>query len=194
MVTTMDMHRLVGRRVAEARDRRGLSQAELGESMAQLLGEGKAWSNKVVSFVETGQRQLDSSELLIVAACLDVPVYQLLTPRPDEAVELPSGDLMDSAEVTRHVVGDARTDPRLATVAGRMEVLAEVADELAREARGTARVLTGEVPNVPSETWQGGIQVSDVEPLDVEGGLLAGGQDSGGERVVTDQDARRGQR
>jgi transcriptional regulator with XRE-family HTH domain len=138
MVTTMDMHRLVGRRVAEARDRRGLSQAELGESMAQLLGEGKAWSNKVVSFVETGQRQLDSSELLIVAACLDVPVYQLLTPRPDEAVELPSGDLMDSAEVTRHVVGDARTDPRLATVAGRMEVLAEVADELAGHGRAAA--------------------------------------------------------
>jgi hypothetical protein len=101
---------------------------------------------------------------------------------------------MDAAEVTRHVVGDARTDPRLATVAGRMVALAAVADELAREARGTAAVLTGDVPNVPSVASRDRIQVSEVEPLDVEGELLAGHQDSGGERVVTDEKARRGQR
>lgn len=137
----MNMHQMVGKRVKEARLRAGLSQEELGLAVERLMGQ--RWTNKVVSFLEHGDRQLDSSELLIVAAVLGVPIHELMRPEPGEQIELPSGDWMDAAEISRHVFGDPQTDPRLATVAGRMRGLADVAEELAKEARGTSEILTG---------------------------------------------------
>lgn len=183
----MDMHKLVGRRVKEIRDRRGLSQKEFGIAVGRHLGEDKTWSNKVVSFVETGERQLDSSELLIVAAVLEVPVYELMRPRPDEEVELPSGEVMNAVEVTRHVVGFAGADPRFVNVAGQMVSLADIAEELAREARAAASVLAGQrrtEPWLEVRAREGErIAIVEVPEEESKAQLLAEHYDDGGGRV-----------
>jgi hypothetical protein len=122
------------------------------------------------------------SELLILAAVLEVPVHDLMRPEPGEEIELPSGDWMDAAEISRHVFGDPETDPRLATVGERMQAIAAVADALAREARGTAEILTGGASGrfTRDQTRITSRGVSTDEPS-----FLDEHQDVGGERVET---------
>ena len=64
----------LGRRIARARDRAGLSQTELGEAVSL--------SQSAISRIESGDRGVDSLELAAIADALDVSVIDLLESRP----------------------------------------------------------------------------------------------------------------
>lgn len=70
-----DYPKALGRKIAERRRRRGLSQPEL----ARLIGRSVAW----VSQVERGVRKVDRMSVLeMVAAALDVPLAELAAEAP----------------------------------------------------------------------------------------------------------------
>lgn len=71
----------VGRRVAELRKRKGLSQSELGTRLAHKRTQ--AW----ISTVESGSRKMNSEDLVDVATILEVPVGDLFS---DLSTEIPS--------------------------------------------------------------------------------------------------------
>ncbi|MCQ4043840.1 helix-turn-helix transcriptional regulator [Streptantibioticus rubrisoli] len=87
----MRLEEIVGANVAEARERRKLSQAELGELLGQHLD--KPWARQAVSAAEKGRRAFAVSELVALALALDVTLFDLLAPSyaelGDRRVELP---------------------------------------------------------------------------------------------------------
>lgn len=64
----------LGRRIATARERRGLSQAHLADALGV--------SQSAVSRIESGERSVDSIELAAIAERLGVSVLELLEDRP----------------------------------------------------------------------------------------------------------------
>src|SRR3954447_23926465 len=71
----MEYQRALGRRIAQERKRRGLSQAEL----ARLIDRSVAW----VSQVERGVRKVDRMSVLeTVAEALDIPLSELAAETP----------------------------------------------------------------------------------------------------------------
>lgn len=76
--------KVAGRQVAEVRERRGWSQADLAERVNDLVGEG--WHQTTVAKIEKGQRQIDVRALLFLAVALDVSPLHLIVPRDDDAV------------------------------------------------------------------------------------------------------------
>lgn len=64
----------LGRRIARARERRGLTQAQLAEALGL--------SQSAISRIESGVRAVDSLELARIAAVLGVSVLELLEERP----------------------------------------------------------------------------------------------------------------
>jgi len=69
----MTTDKTIGQRVREARDRVGLTQAEL----AARLG----WARATVSHVESGGRSVLAAELLPLALALDASVWELIGER-----------------------------------------------------------------------------------------------------------------
>ncbi|MFK3734060.1 helix-turn-helix transcriptional regulator [Streptomyces sp. NPDC088090] len=74
----MTPEEIVGFKVARLREAAGLSQAQLGASMA------KPWSRQAVSAAEKGRRAFTLADLTAVAAALNVSTASLL---PDEAID-----------------------------------------------------------------------------------------------------------
>ncbi len=72
-VTTLDAH--IGRRIAEVRDLRCLSQEGFGNQVRELVGAG--WSRQVVWQVETGKKPVSASDLVAVAHVLACTVADL---------------------------------------------------------------------------------------------------------------------
>lgn len=94
----MHVEELVGQRVAAARERAGMTQAQLGEHLGELLG--RPWPRQTVSIAEKGGRKLNSVELFAIALVLDVRVGHLFVPPPDlDVLELPSGVKIDAAQL-----------------------------------------------------------------------------------------------
>jgi len=96
----------VGRRVRQAREARGWTQAQLGAALAEHLGEG--WSRPAVSIAESGGRDFRAVELLALALVLGHPVGWFFRPPGDSPVELPGG------EVPPHVVNMLGSGPSAA--------------------------------------------------------------------------------
>jgi transcriptional regulator with XRE-family HTH domain len=95
----MNIEGVIGSRIAAARDRRGMSQVELGKRLGEWLkGE---WSRQAVWAAERGQRAFTAAELVAFAHVLDVAVDHLLTP-PIEVreIEMPSGATLDRSALT----------------------------------------------------------------------------------------------
>jgi transcriptional regulator with XRE-family HTH domain len=122
------VHQFVGRRVAELRKGRGLTQAELGERLG--------WSSQVISFVEAGKRQLDLEELLLVARALDLAGISLLLPAVDVRVKV-GNKTLDADELRDAVMGNG-------AAAQRAKVLAE-AQANAEEQRRLLQEFANEV-------------------------------------------------
>ena len=83
----MLIQELVGRRLAEARNDAGLTQAVLGMKVAKYLGGG--WSSKhAVSRAENGHRPLTAEHVFVFAMVLGRPIRFFVEPRDGETVEL----------------------------------------------------------------------------------------------------------
>jgi transcriptional regulator with XRE-family HTH domain len=81
-ITTLDAH--IGRRIAEVRALRGISQTDFGQQVRELVGAG--WSRQVVWQVERGEKPVSASDLVAVAYVLECTVADLTS--TTEAVSL----------------------------------------------------------------------------------------------------------
>lgn len=86
----MRIEEVVGSRIAQARERRGMTQTELGKQLGKWLNT--AWLPQAVWTAEKGKRAFPVADLVAFAHVLDVPVSYLLTPAsPDvQEVQMPS--------------------------------------------------------------------------------------------------------
>lgn len=100
----MRVEEVVGRRIREAREARGMSQDDFGQLLAVLLG--KPWSRQAMSAAEKGQRSFTATEVLafsVVIGCEIADLFRL--PGDLDAVAMPSGsaltrDQLDQATET----------------------------------------------------------------------------------------------
>lgn len=86
----MRIEQIVGARIREAREAKGMTQEEFGAELAQYLG--KPWPRQAVSIAEKGQRSFPAAELLACSMALGLNLADLFRP-PFGTFELtfPSG-------------------------------------------------------------------------------------------------------
>lgn len=87
---------LVGMNVKAARERRGMTQGQLGLALEAFLG--KTWTRQAVSIAESGDRAFAAEDLLALAGATGTTVEDLLLPTDpsalrDGVVALPAVDL-----------------------------------------------------------------------------------------------------
>lgn len=84
----MRIEEVIGRWITEGRELAGMTQAQLGERVAELLG-GKAWSRQAISTAEKGHRAFVAAELVAFAVALNCHIEDLTEPPEDiESVTL----------------------------------------------------------------------------------------------------------
>jgi transcriptional regulator with XRE-family HTH domain len=89
----MKPEEMVGRRVAEIRERLGMTQQQLGEALGPLLG--KPWPRQTVSSAEKGKRSFTAAELVALAIVLRTQANRLLlAPMELEQLEMPGGEFV----------------------------------------------------------------------------------------------------
>jgi transcriptional regulator with XRE-family HTH domain len=99
------LEEVVGQRIREIRDSKGMSQADLGRALAPLLG--RPWSRQAMSAAEKGARDFKVAELVAIARVLGTTVSQLVLPGPEvtgsrherQAVVFPSGETITAMEL-----------------------------------------------------------------------------------------------
>lgn len=111
----------LGQRIAAARDRAGLTQAQLGEDVGL--------TQSAISRIESGERGIDSLELAAIAERLGVPVVELLETRP-----LASKLRLAARQQTVSSAALERAIDRVAEVMSLDELLAEIGGEPEPEA------------------------------------------------------------
>ena len=99
---------IAGRRIREARQRRGWTARELASRCA-AAGAPRV-TPTVVTNLETrrrASREITLDEVLVLARVLDVPPLQLMIPaEPGERLQVLPCDVMDAAEVVRWIGAD----------------------------------------------------------------------------------------
>jgi transcriptional regulator with XRE-family HTH domain len=136
---------LVGRRIVEARRRRGMSQADLGQALAPYLG--KPWAKQTVARVEAGTRELSLPELLAIALVFVLPLHWFFD-GDDQDVTFAGGERVKGLGMVLLVMehlpsletGDAAT-AFLEQTAEREEELVHFAELIRDTAATNARVL-----------------------------------------------------
>jgi transcriptional regulator with XRE-family HTH domain len=103
------MHELIGRGVAEARHREGLTQEELAR---RLQGRGlRTWRTSTVGSLEAGLRKPRLDEVLLMADALNVAVDKLIPGRDQELVDLGEGAVVDRRWIREMLRGEFPRDP-----------------------------------------------------------------------------------
>ncbi len=77
MKTATDFDQVIGRRIAEVRTRRGMSQAQFAREVRAKVGVG--WSRQAVWQVENGKSAMSATDLLAVALVLGCTVADLMS-------------------------------------------------------------------------------------------------------------------
>jgi len=122
---------VVGRRIREAREARGLSQEQFGQDVAALLG--RAWPRQAVSAAETGRRSFTAAELLTFSVIIGCDVDDLFRlPGDVESVDLP-GEVLTRDRLSRAGTSEQAGAP----------ALAKALSELMRSADHVAEVGAG---------------------------------------------------
>ncbi len=87
----MRVEEVVGLRLREERERAGLSQAQLGQYVAPLLG--RVWPRQAISHAEAGRRAFTAAELIAFAHVVGCePGRLLIPPHNVDKVTMPSGE------------------------------------------------------------------------------------------------------
>jgi transcriptional regulator with XRE-family HTH domain len=128
-----DYRWIVGRNIARLRDRKDMTQQEMGAEVRRYL-DGQ-WTKATVSAIENGKRPLEVSELVMLAVVLEVPVADLL---------LPSLDGTPLTDTDRVRFRDKKTPVRVDEVGRRVAPTAkEQAQMIAREVGLVLQESTG---------------------------------------------------
>jgi 8-oxo-dGTP diphosphatase len=114
----MRVEEVVGLRIKDIRESRGLTQDQLGELMGELLG-GRPWARQTVSAAEHGRRAFTAAELVACSLALGAPVGELLTPLAAEGgIELSPGRVVDTRKAMAIMFeGEDSADLRAALMA-----------------------------------------------------------------------------
>lgn len=137
----MKVEEVVGRRIREARELRGMSQPELGEYLAPLLG--KPLPRQAVYAAEQGRRQFTAAELVAFAYVLGVSVQDLFRlPLDLDGFEMPSGSALTREDLRQANAGGR--DSREQELAAVLMVAARRAEDLAGQLM-TVSTMAGQV-------------------------------------------------
>ena len=102
------MHELIGRGVAEARRRKGLTQEQAAR---RFQGRGlRTWRKGTVGQLEAGLRRPGLDEVLLMASALEVTVDQLIPGEDDERVELGDGATVSPRWIREMLTGELHRD------------------------------------------------------------------------------------
>ena len=143
----MRVEETVGRRVREARERVGMSQRELGQHIAPLLG--RVLSRQSISQAEQGHRAFSAVDLVMFANVLDVDAAFLLSiPPAVEQIEMPSGHALYRKDLLRARQADTEgiraATAKLVALTKSVQDGGRQAEEIARDLyEDWARALTG---------------------------------------------------
>ena len=170
----MEIEKVVGKRLRQAREAAGLTQAQFGAALAGYLE--KAWMPQQVSHAEDGRRKFTAGELLAFSAQLDRSVSFFFLP-PDEAREIEvegSARSLDGNFIYQRQMGATESLGawNAHTLAGVLRVLPaklEEAEATVRAARETAESVTKAfLESAPSE---GEVIVKEIpaETSEIEG-------------------------
>lgn len=86
----MRIEEVVGTRMREHREAKGVTQDQLGQELGHVLG--RPWARQAVSAAEKGQRAFAAVELLAIADTLEIKCSDLLRPPPNVVeIHMPSG-------------------------------------------------------------------------------------------------------
>lgn len=97
----MTVEEYVGLRIRERREELGMSSAEFGSRLGELLG--KPWPRQAVSAAELGKRSLGVTEMMAIASVLDTSPSRLLTPPYGVSeVTMPSGTTLPARIIIRN--------------------------------------------------------------------------------------------
>lgn len=93
----MRIEKIIGDRIRQGRERLGITQAELGERLAPLLG--RSLSRQAISNTEAGNRSFTAVDLVAIAHALEWPdASWFLSAVGSEPIELPSGQTLPPRE------------------------------------------------------------------------------------------------
>jgi transcriptional regulator with XRE-family HTH domain len=107
------VHDLIGKGVAEARRKQGLTQEELAR---RFQGRGlTAWRKGTVGQLEAGLRRPRLDEVLLMAEALHLTVDQLIPGGDDERVELGEGAVVSPRWIREMLTGELYDKRRPAT-------------------------------------------------------------------------------
>ncbi len=107
----MRVEEVVGLRLREERERAGLSQSQLGQYVAPLLG--RVWPRQAISHAEAGKRAFTAAELVAFAHVIGCDPGRLLTPPHNvDKVMLPSGQELQRSEIIRGADTPEKNDIR----------------------------------------------------------------------------------
>jgi transcriptional regulator with XRE-family HTH domain len=127
---------IVGRRVRDIRERKDMTQADLGRAVGPFLG--RPWSRQTMSFAEQGRRAFTAAELVVLAHVLNTNIAMLFVPPAgdDDDLELPGGTLTrkELTKAALEVQGDLDTMIDMAAVAQLQRIGANLLSEA--QARG----------------------------------------------------------
>ena len=102
------VHQLIGRGVAEARRRKGLTQEQAAR---RFQGRGlRTWRKGTVGQLEAGLRRPGLDEVLLMASALEVTVDQLIPGEDDERVELGDGATVSPRWIREMLTGELHRD------------------------------------------------------------------------------------
>ena len=94
---TGDLYSILGRRIAEIRKERNLSQRDLASSLTQKRTQ--AW----VSNVESGRRNINAFDLYEIAAVFEIPVSDLFESVPRQPASTPKALSSILNELSAHL-------------------------------------------------------------------------------------------
>jgi transcriptional regulator with XRE-family HTH domain len=151
---TVRVEEVVGRRIRDAREARGISQAEFGKSLGALLD--RTWTRQAVSDAEKGKRAFTAQELValsIVIGCEITDLFRL--PADADSLEMP-GNILSRDQLDRKLsdASDAaelrRTLLDLLRSAGQLSEAGEGLRQTALRAWDELERLTGAPETAPA--------------------------------------------
>ncbi len=154
----MRVEEVVGDRLRRERERAGLSQAQVGQYVAPLLG--RVLPRQAISHAEAGKRAFTAAELVAFAHVIGCDVAKLLELPPHvDAVTMPSGRTLD-----RDQFPVDESEP--VSLKEWHVVLGDIMD-ITEEVRRLAEVAFVEVSRLAKEA--GRADISDAKRTAVEG-------------------------
>lgn len=145
----MKVEEVVGRRIREAREARGLSQEEFGGLLATHLA--KPWARQAMSAAEKGQRSFSAVELLAISVVIGCDIAALFRMPGDlDGVTMPSGVRLSRDQISPTADSIPSSIEALRLSLGRMvreaETLRVSSTDTERRARQAMDDLDGMLP------------------------------------------------